>query len=189
MDLLKSEIVKRGEVFSEEVLKVDSFLNHQIDPQLLLEIGKEFHRIFADKLITKVLTAEASGIAVGLMTSLSFGVPLVFAKKVASRNLDKETYLSKVFSFTKEVVYDIQVSKKYLKADDHVLIVDDFLANGQACFGIIDIVKQAGATLEGVGIVIEKEFQPGGKLIRNEGVRVESLAIIRSLKDGKVEFK
>ncbi len=189
MDLLKNKIVEKGKVFSEEVLKVDSFLNHQIDPQLLFEVGKEFHRRFSDKTITKILTIEASGIAVGLMTGLSFGVPLLFAKKVASRNLDKDTYLTKVHSFTKQIDYDIQASKKYLTADDHVLIVDDFLANGQACLGLIDIVKQAGATLEGVGIVIEKEFQPGGKLIRNEGVRVESLAIIKSLKDGKVQFK
>ena len=130
MELLKRRIEKDGRVISSEVVKVDSFLNHQIDPQLLFEMGKEFHRLFADKPITKILTIEASGIALGVMTGLSIGVPMVFAKKVASRNLDKETYLTKVHSFTKQIDYDIQLSKRYLNADDHVLIVDDFLANG-----------------------------------------------------------
>jgi len=188
MELLKQRILDEGRTIGEEIIKVDSFLNHQIDAELFRAIGKEFHRLFDSKHITKLLTVEASGIAIATVAALEFGVPVVFAKKTQSRNLDKDIYSSKVFSFTKQMTYDIMVSKRYLTKDDHVVIIDDFLANGKAALGLIDIVKQAGATLEGVGIVIEKGFQPGGQLLRDQGIRVESLAIVDRIKDGKICF-
>lgn len=188
MDLLKERILTEGRTVGEEIIKVDSFLNHQIDADLFMAMGKEFRRLFDSKQITKLLTVEASGIAIATVAALEFGVPVVFAKKAQSRNLDKDIYCSKVFSFTKQITYDVMVSKRYLSSDDHVLIIDDFLANGKAALGLIDIAEQAGATVEGVGIVIEKGFQPGGQLLRDKGVRVESLAIIDRIIDGKIKF-
>lgn len=188
MKLLKERILSEGRTMGEEIIKVDSFLNHQIDADLFMEMGKEFRRLFDSKKITKLLTVEASGIAIATVAALEFGVPVVFAKKAQSRNLDKDIYSSKVFSFTKQVTYDVMVSKRYLSEDDHLLIIDDFLANGKAALGLIDIAEQAGATVEGVGIVIEKGFQPGGKLLRDKGIRVESLAIIDRIKDGQIRF-
>ena len=188
MELLKERILKEGYVIGEEVLKVDSFLNHQMDITLFEEIGREFYRRFSGKKVTKILTIEASGIAVAALTALSFKVPVVFAKKTLSVNLDKDTYKSQVYSFTKKTTYDIQVSKKYIQPEDHVLIIDDFLANGKAAMGLIDIVEQAGAAVTGVGIVIEKGFQDGGALLRDKNVHVESLAIVNRFKDGEISF-
>lgn len=188
MDLLKKRILAEGRVVGEEVLKVDSFLNHQIDYELFQEIGKEFYRRFEGKKITKLLTIEASGIAIAVVAAQYFKVPVVFAKKTKSRNLDENTYKSQVYSFTKQTTYDIQVSKRYIQPEDHILILDDFMANGKAAQGLIDIVHQAGANLEGIGIVIEKGFQDGGKALRAQNIQVESLAIVDRFIDGQVKF-
>ncbi len=188
MDLLKQRILEEGRTAGEEIIKVDSFLNHQIDANLMLEMGREFRRLFDSKKITKLLTIEASGIAIATVAALEFGVPVVFAKKTQSRNLDKEVYSSKVYSFTKKTTYDVMVSKRYLSSDDHVLILDDFLANGRAVLGLLDICRQSGATVEGAGIVIEKGFQEGSKILREQGVRVESLAVVDRFVDGEITF-
>lgn len=188
MELLKQRILDEGRTIGEEIVKVDSFLNHQIDADLFMEMGKEFRRRFESEKITKLLTIEASGIAIATVAALTFNVPVVFAKKTQSRNLDKEVYASKVYSFTKKATYDVMVSKRYLNEDDHVLIIDDFLANGRAVLGLLDICRQAGATVEGAGIVIEKGFQEGGKILRDQGVRVESLAIVDRFKEGCIKF-
>lgn len=189
MNLLKNKIEDEGVVLSGTVLKVDSFLNHQVDPELMMEIGKEFARRFKDMGITKVLTIESSGIAPGVMAALQLNVPLVFARKRKSLTLSEGVLTSKVYSFTKQEENTISISSKYIGENDCVLLVDDFLANGQAALGLIDLVKQAGAHVAGIGIVIEKSFQDGGKLVRETGFRVESLAEIQSLENGKVTFK
>ena len=191
MELLEQRIRKDGIVKAGNVLKVDSFLNHQIDVELLNEIGKEFARIFSDVKITKILTVEASGIAIAAIVAQYFKVPIVFAKKTQSINIDGSVYTSKIESFTHKRVYDVIVSKKYLSPEDHVLIVDDFLANGCAANGLIEIINESGATLEGVGIIIEKGQQDGGKRLRDRGIRVESLAIIDSMNDetGEIVFR
>ncbi len=189
MKLLKEKIIKEGRVTGEEILKVDSFLNHQIDPLLLNEIGKEFQKRFSNVKVTKILTIEASGIAIAAIAGLHFNVPVVFAKKVASKNLDKETYKTQVYSFTKGKTYDIQVSKRYLNSEDYILILDDFLANGRASIGLIELVKQANATLAGVGIVIEKGFQEGGEILRNNNVNLQSLTVVNKFKNGEITFK
>ncbi len=190
MKLLKERIRREGNVKPGNVLKVDMFLNHQIDVDLMNEIGKEFKRLFSDKKPTKILTIEASGIAIACITAQYFGVPVVFAKKAQSINLDGDSYTTKIESFTHKKVYDVIVSKKYLKRDDRILIIDDFLANGCALLGLIDIVKSAGASLEGIGIVIEKGFQSGGKAIRDMGIELKSLAIIESMnaENGEIVF-
>ena len=188
MELLKQRILKDGRVAGTDVLKVDSFLNHQLDVGLLNEIGKEFKKRFEDKKIAKILTIEASGIAVACMAALSFNVPVVFAKKTEAKNMDVDTYESEVFSFTKNKGYKIRISKKFIGAGDRILILDDFLANGKAVLGLKDIIDQAGAVLEGVGIVIEKGFQDGGRILRNAGMRVESLAIVESMSEGRIVF-
>ncbi len=188
MKLLHDKIMQEGKVLSSSVLKVDSFLNHQIDPQLMKEIGHEFANRFSEQIITKVLTIESSGIAPSVMLGLEIGAPVVFARKRKSLTLSDNLYSSKVHSFTKNETNDISVSRSFLNADDNVLIVDDFLANGEAVKGLLDIAAQAGANVVGVGIVIEKGFQDGGKLLREQGIRVESLAIVNSLEDGKVTF-
>ncbi len=190
MQLLKDRIIKDGKVFPGNILKVDSFLNHQMDIELLEEIGKEFHRIYSGVGVTKILTIEASGIGIACFVAQSFGVPLLFAKKSKTKNIAADVYTSRVESYTHGTVYDIIVSKEFLHSDDTVLIIDDFLAKGQALNGLIDIAQKAGATVAGAGIVIEKGFQDGGKLIRDKGVRVESLAIIDSMDDsGKITFR
>ncbi len=189
MQLLKDRILKDGTIKPGNVLKVDSFLNHQIDIQLLNEIGKEFKRRFADCPITKILTIEASGIGIACIAAQYFNVPVVFAKKTQSINLDGEMYCTKIESFTHKKVYDVILAKKFLTAEDHVLVIDDFLANGCALLGLLDIVKKSGATLEGAGIVIEKSFQQGGQMIRDMGVRLESLAIIDSMTDDSLTFR
>lgn len=188
MKLLKDKIIQEGKVLSENVLKVDSFLNHQIDPVLMQAIGEEFANRYKDAGITKVLTIETSGIAPSMFAALTFGVPVVFAKKSKSLTLSDNLYTSKVHSFTKGVTNDISISKDFLESDDVVLIIDDFLANGQAVLGLLDILEQANARTAGVGIVIEKGFQTGGSIIRERGIRVDSLANIKSLANGKVEF-
>lgn len=179
-----------GTVNNEEVLKVDSFLNHQIDVELLNEIGKEFKRRFSDLKIDRIMTIESSGIAIATIASQYFdNIPVVFAKKQESRNLDKDIYLSKVFSFTKNREYDIMVSKRYINKGENILVVDDFLAKAGAVSGMADIIEQAGANLVGVGIVIEKSYQDGAEKLKEKGIRVESLARIESLKNKTIRFK
>ena len=190
MELLKDRILKDGHVKPGNILKVDSFLNHQIDVSLFGEIGKEFRRLFAGEKVTKILTIEASGIAIAAITAQYFdNAPVVFAKKTQSKNLDGELYTTQVESYTRGTVFDIQVSKKFLTSEDSVLIVDDFLARGQALLGLIDIVEMAGAKLAGAGIVIEKGFQDGGSIIRQRGVHLESLAIIDSMDEQHITFR
>lgn len=190
MQLLKDRILKDGQVMSGNVLKVDSFLNHQMDIGLFGEIGQEFKRRFAGCDINKILTIEASGIGIACIVAQYFNVPVVFAKKNPTKNIAGEVYTSRVESFTHGKVYDIIVSKRFLTATDKVLIIDDFLANGCALKGLIELVSGAGATLVGAGIVIEKGFQEGGKLIRGMGVRVESLAIVDAMgEDGRIVFR
>jgi len=181
MNFLEERILKDGIVKKGNVLKVDSFLNHQMDVAFLDEIGKEFHRRFADLKITKVLTIEASGIAIAYSVARCFGVPMVFAKKSKSINIDGDMYTADVESFTHKNRNQIIVSKRFLSSDDRILIVDDFLANGCALQGLISIADAAGAVVEGIGVVIEKGFQYGGKSIRNLGYRLESLAIVESM--------
>ena len=189
MELLKERILKDGVVKPGNVLKVDSFLNHQMDIDLINEIGKEFRRRFPSEKITKILTIEASGIGIACIAAQYFHVPVVFAKKAQSINIDGEVYHTRVESFTHKKVYDVILSKKFLGPADHVLLIDDFLANGCALLGLIEIVKESGATLEGAGIVIEKGFQDGGKKIRDMGVRLESLAIVDSMTDHFLTFR
>lgn len=189
MQLLKDKILKEGRVAGEEILKVDSFLNHQLDVALLQEVGKEFKARFSQKKVTKILTIEASGIGIAAITAQYFNVPVVFAKKVASRNLDSDTYKTEVYSFTKQKNYDVRVSKRYLNEDDHILILDDFLANGRAALGLIDLVEQSGASVSGVGIVIEKAFQEGGQLLKEKGIHLESLARVNRFTDGAITFE
>ncbi len=191
MQLLEDRIRKDGIVREGNILKVDSFLNHQMDIKLFQEIGKEFKRLFADKKITKILTIEASGIGIACIVAEYFGVPVLFAKKSKSANIAGEVYTSKVHSFTHGKTYDVIVAKKFLNADDKVLLIDDFLANGNALKGLISIVHSAHAQLVGAGIAIEKGFQDGGKEIRAQGVHLESLAIIDSMNDatGEIVFR
>ncbi len=191
MNFLEERILKDGIVKPGNVLKVDSFLNHQMDISLMEEIGREFHRRFADKNITKVLTIEASGIGIACFAAKEFGVPMVFAKKSHSINIDSDVYVAEVESFTHKNKNNVIVSKKFLNEDDRVLIIDDFLANGCALQGLIAICQAAGASVEGIGIVIEKGFQIGGQIIRNLGVQLESLAIIESMdaEKGTVTFR
>lgn len=191
MELLEERIRRDGVVKSEGVLKVDSFLNHQLDIDLFDAMGEEFERLFADAPITKILTIEASGIGIACVVARHFGVPVVFAKKAQSINLDGEMFTTRIESFTHGRVYDVIVSKKFLNADDHVLIIDDFLANGCALQGLLSLVQAAGATVEGVGIAVEKGFQRGGALIRAQGVRVESLAVVEAMdaETGEIVFR
>ena len=191
MNFLEERILRDGIVKPGNVLKVDSFLNHQMDIALLDEIGKEFRRRFANKKITKVLTIEASGIGIAAFVAKEFGVPMVFAKKSKSVNLDGEMFVAEVESFTHKRINTVIVSKKFLSADDHVLIIDDFLANGCALQGLISIAESAGAIVEGCGIVIEKGFQIGGRVIRNLGYHVESLAIVDDMdaENGTITFR
>lgn len=189
MKLLEDRIRQDGKIRSGGVLKVDSFLNHQIDVKLYGEIGKEFHRLFGDCGVTKILTIEASGIGIACVAAQFFDVPVIFAKKNKTKNIAGDVYTSKVESFTHGKVYDIIVAKEFLLPEDRVLIIDDFLANGSALQGLIKLVRDAGATLVGAGIAVEKAFQPGGDLIRGMGVRVESLARVKSMSvEGGVEF-
>ena len=191
MNFLEERIVKDGIVKPGNVLKVDSFLNHQMDIELMEEIGREFKRRFADKHINKVMTIEASGIGIAAFVAREFRVPLVFAKKSKSINLDGDMYVAEVESFTHKNKNNVIVSKKFLGADDHILIIDDFLANGCALQGLVSIAESADATIEGLGIVIEKGFQVGGRVIRNLGYQLESLAIVDGMNDetGEIIFR
>ncbi len=191
MNFLEERIIKDGIVKPGNVLKVDSFLNHQMDIGLIEEIGREFKRRFADKNITKVLTIEASGIGIAAFVAKEFGVPMVFAKKSKSINIDGDMYVAEVESFTHKNRNQVIVSKKFLQEEDHLLIIDDFLANGCALQGLISIAESAGATVEGLGIVIEKGFQIGGRVIRNLGYHLESLAIVDGMdaETGEIYFR
>lgn len=191
MQLLKDRIRKDGKIKSGDVLKVDSFLNHQMDIKLFVEIGKEFKRRFADCEVNKILTIEASGIGIACIVAQYFDVPVVFAKKSKTKNIAGDVYTTPVESFTHGKTYDIMVSKEFLGAGDKVLLIDDFLANGKALEGLAAIVKDSGAKLVGAGIVVEKGFQPGGDRLRAEGIRVESLAIVESMDEttGTVCFR
>lgn len=191
MQLLKDRIRKDGKIKAGNVLKVDSFLNHQMDTDLFLEMGKEFKRRFADAEINKILTIEASGIGIACVVAQSFHVPVVFAKKTQTKNIAGDVYTTKVESYTHGRVYDIIVSKEFLGKGDKVLLIDDFLANGKALEGLAAIVKESGAELVGAGIAIEKGFQVGGDLLRSQGIRLESLAIVESMDEetGAIVFR
>ena len=191
MQLLEERILKDGKVFAGNVLKVDSFLNHQLDVELLDQMGLEMKELFKDSDVTKVLTIEASGIGVGCMVAKHFNCPLLFAKKSKTLNIKGDVYTRKVESFTHQCTYDIIVSKDFLNEDDTVLIVDDFLAKGNALIGLIDIVNQSGAHLAGCGIAIEKGYQGGGDKLRAQGIRVESMAIDEEMNDvtGEIFFR
>ena len=191
MKLLKDRILKDGVVKPGNILKVDSFLNHQMDIDLINEIGKEFKARFADCPITKILTIEASGIGIACIAAQYFHVPVVFAKKAQSVNLDGEMYTTKVESFTHKKVYDVILAKRFLTEQDHVLLIDDFLANGKALEGLATLVQDSGAELVGAGVVIEKGFQIGGKLLRDRGIHLESLAIVDGMDDktGEITFR
>ncbi|GAA0072047.1 xanthine phosphoribosyltransferase [Clostridium sardiniense] len=190
MELLKDKIRQDGKVREGNILKVDSFLNHQMDIKLLNEIGKEFKRRFKDEKIDKILTIEASGIGIAAIVAQYFDyVPVVFAKKTESLNLDKELYEVKVHSFTKNKEYSVRVGKRFLNKGENILVIDDFLAKGCASKGLIELVNQAGANLVGIGIVIEKGFQEGRSVLESLGAKVESLAIIESITDGEIKFK
>lgn len=188
MRLLEEKIKSDGRVINENVLKVDSFLNHQIDPQLMNEIGKEFVARFSQEGVTKIVTLESSGIAPSVMAGLYMNVPVIFARKRKSLTLVDNLLTASVHSFTKNETNEISISNKYLTQDDTVLIIDDFLANGEAALGLAEIVHQSGAKIAGIGIVIEKSFQPGADKLREQGLRVESLARIASLTNGEVTF-
>ena len=188
MKLLEDRILKDGVVKTGNVLKVDSFLNHQMDIELFNEMGKEWKRLFADEKITKILTIESSGIGLAVIAAQYFGVPVVFAKKSQTLNLDGDLYTTKVESFTHGRVYDVVVSKKFIKEEDNVLIIDDFLANGNALLGLTHIVEQAGAHVAGIGIGIEKRYQGGGDMMRAKGYKVESLALIESMSEKDINF-
>lgn len=189
MELLKQRIINDGTIRGEDVIKVDSFLNHQIDIELLNAIGKEFKERFKNKNIDKILTIEASGIAIAVIAAQYFNVPVLFAKKTESKNLDVDTYESSVYSYTKDKTYTIRVSKRYFNDGENILIIDDFLANGKACEGLIDIINKAKCKVAGVGIVIEKGFQNGGENIRNQGIKLESLAIVETIENGNIRFR
>ncbi|MDN5645537.1 MAG: xanthine phosphoribosyltransferase [Acinetobacter sp.] len=188
MYALEQKILSEGIVLSDEVLKVDAFLNHQIDPVMMQLIGKEFAARFKDAGITKIITIEASGIAPAIMAGLELGVPVIFARKYQSLTLKDDLYRSKVFSFTKQTESTIAISNKHISSADKALVIDDFLANGQAALGLIDLIHQAKAEVVGVGIVIEKSFQSGRDILLEKGYRVESLARVKSLANGTVEF-
>ena len=191
MKLLEERIQRDGIVREGNVLKVDSFINHQMDIPLFREMAKEWKRLFAGKPVNKVLTIEASGIGIAAVVASEFNVPVVFAKKSMSINLDYDNYETKIQSFTHKKIYNVIVSKKFLTAEDHVLIIDDFLANGCALMGLLELAEEAGATVEGIGIAVEKGFQQGGELIRSKGIQLESLAIVESMNSetGEIKFR
>ncbi len=189
MKLLEDKIAAEGTVIGSDILKVDMFLNHQIDPVLIDEMGKEFHRLFKDCGATKVVTVESSGISIAVAAAKYFGVPALFAKKATHKNVGNDIYTAKCYSFTHGKEYTMHISKKYLSSQDKVLIIDDFLAGGNACNALLDIMEQAGAEIVGIGIAIEKGFQPGGQALREKGYKVRSLAIVDSMSDGKISFR
>ncbi|WPC22358.1 xanthine phosphoribosyltransferase [Pediococcus inopinatus] len=188
MKLLEDRIRKEGIVLPHDVLKVDSFLNHQVDPELMFEVGKEFAKLFADKPITKILTVESSGIAPAVMTGLAMHEPVVFARKHKSLTLTDDLYTADVYSYTKQTTNKISIAKRFIEPNDSVLIIDDFLANGQAVEGLLTIIKEANIEVQGIGIVIEKTFQKGRALIEKRQIPLEALAQIASLENGQVQF-
>jgi len=189
MKLLEDRIRKDGKIGAGNVLKVDCFLNHQIDVPFLSELGKEFYRLYKDEGITKILTIEASGIGIACLTAAHFGVPVVFAKKTTTNNIAGDVYTAEVYSYTHERTYNIRLSKDFLTAEDRVLIIDDFLAKGSAMLALLKLVEDAGASVAGAGIVIEKAYQPGGKLLRDGGLRIESLARIAAMDENGITFE
>ena len=188
MELLKQMILEKGHVINEDILKVDSFINHQVNSKLMQKIGVEFYNYFKHSGVTKIFTIESSGIAPAVLTSCEFNVPMVILKKQTSSILNDNTYQTEVKSFTKNSTYNLTLSKEYISPDDKVLIIDDFLANGEAAKGAIKLIEDAGAKVAGIGIVVEKSFQPGRKILDDLGYDVYSLARIKSLKDNKIEF-
>ena len=189
MKLLEEKIANEGISIGTDILKVDMFLNHQLDVNLLDEMGKEFYRLFKDCGATKIVTIESSGIAMAVFAAKYFNLPALFAKKANHKNVGNEVYSAKCYSFTHGKEYTMNVSKKYLTADDKVLIIDDFMAGGNACNALIDIINQAGAQVVGIGIAIEKGFQPGGQALRDKGYNLRSLAIVESMNDGNITFR
>lgn len=189
MELLKKRILKDGEIITDQILKVDSFLNHQIDPYLIEEISSAFTSRFSDQIFNKILTVESSGIAPAVMTGFKLSIPVVFAKKNKPSTMIENAYTASIHSYTKNSDYEISVSSKFIKKGDRILIIDDFLANGSAARALISIAEQGGAKVGGIGIVIEKGFQNGGKLLREMGYRIESLARIESMSGNKIQFK
>ena len=189
MKLLEEKIASEGVSIGTEILKVDMFLNHQLDVNLLDEMGKEFYRLFKDCGATKIVTIESSGIAMAVFAAKYFNLPALFAKKATHKNVGSDIYTAKCYSFTHGKEYNMNISRKYLNADDKVLIIDDFLAGGNACNALIDIINQAGAEIVGIGIGIEKGFQPGGKALREKGYNLRSLAIVESMSDGNITFR
>ena len=188
MKLLEERIRKDGKIGAGNVLKVDCFLNHQIDVPFISRLGEEFYRLYKDEKITKILTIEASGIGVACLTAAHFGVPVVFAKKTTTNNIAGDVYTAEVYSYTHEKTYNIRLSKDFLTADDHVLIIDDFLAKGSAMLALLKLVEDAGASVAGAGIVIEKSYQPGRQILNDRGLRVESLARIASMDENGIVF-
>jgi xanthine phosphoribosyltransferase len=188
MELLKQRIISDGRILDGNILKVDSFLNHQLDVELLSEIGKAFHEIYGGETITKILTAESSGIAIAALAAQYFKVPVIFARKTQSVNLDPETFQGSVYSYTKKTAYKIRVAKRFLQPEDRVLILDDFLANGEAIKGLNEIVEASGATLIGAGVVIEKSYQKGAGMLKEMGIPVKALVQIESMSDGEIKF-
>ena len=189
MELLKERILREASVTNNDVLKLDALLNHQVDPLLTMEMGKEFARLFAEHSITKVITIESSGIPVAFATAIALGVPLLFARRKKTLIADPDSYCERVPSFTKGIVTDIMVSRQFLTSSDNVLFIDDIIANGDAARGLIKIIERSGAALAGLGIVIEKSFQAGARTIREQGIQVESLVKIASLEGGKIQFE
>jgi len=189
MEQLKERILRDGTVLNNEVLRLDAILNHQVDPQLTMEMGREFSRRFAESKITKVITVESSGIPVAFATALVLDVPLVFARRKKTLIADPDVYSERVPSFTKGIVTDIMVSRQFLTPEDHVLFIDDIIANGDAARGLLKIIEKSGATLAGLGIVLEKSFQAGARTIREQGIKVESLVKVASLEGGTVRFE
>lgn len=189
MKLLEEKIAAEGTVIGSDILKVDMFLNHQIDPILVDEMGKEFYRLFKDCGATKIVTVESSGISIAVAAARYFAVPALFAKKATHKNVGNDIYTAKCYSFTHGKEYLMNISKKYLSAEDKVLIIDDFLAGGNACNALLDIIEQAGAEVVGIGIAIEKGFQPGGRALREKGYKVRSLAIVDKMNDGEISFR
>lgn len=188
MKLLEDRILKDGKIGAGNVLKVDSFVNHQIDVPFISRLGEEFYRLYKDEGVTKILTIEASGIGIACLTAAYFNVPVVFAKKTPTNNISGDVYTSEVYSYTHETTYTIRLSKEFLSPEDRVLIIDDFLAKGSALLALLKLVHDAGASVVGAGIVIEKAYQPGGDIVRGQGVRVESLARIASMDEDGVKF-
>ncbi len=189
MEQLKQRIREEGIVVSDQVLKVDAFLNHQVDPALIMDMGKRFAKLYSEEGITKVVTIESSGISVAFATALELGVPLVFARRKKTLTTDQDVYCERVPSFTKGIVTDLMVSKQFISADDRILIIDDMIANGDAARGLIRIIEQSGAKLMGLGVVIEKSFQAGSRTIREQGIRFESLVKINSLSEGHIDME